>query len=89
LQRALDLVRLLAQEALTLDQIATRLGVSQRTVRRDLYALQISGVDFVNVAAAAADDDGDDWPIAARGGSISVLKLDVRSWTGLLFRPAA
>jgi DNA-binding IclR family transcriptional regulator len=91
LQRAIDLVRLLAQEALTLDQIAAKLGVSERTIRRDLYALHIQGVGFLNVAMAESADDADDWPIAARaafGGPAVILKLDLRSWTALLYQPA-
>ncbi len=71
-RQAFEVARLLAQETLTLDQIADRFGWTQRTARRYIYALQFAGVDIVDRDA----------------GRAKAYALDSRSWSGLLHLPA-
>lgn len=96
MRRIIEVARLLAQEdaGLTLGQIAKLLGVSNRTARRDLYLLMSIGVDIVRLDGNRDDDGAAQWPQEGpqRQGERSLparLRLDVRSWHGLIFLPVA
>jgi len=88
LARALQICRLIAHEAHTLQELADRLQVHQRTIRRAIYMLQGAGLDIMT--ATSSTDEGDDLgqPFSRELEAAKLYKLDVRAWTGMLFLPA-
>ena len=84
LQRALQVCRLIAHEALTLREIAEGLRCSPRTVRRAIYALQASGVDIlVGREAEDLEDEAAQTPRPRRFIYANAYRLDWRAWAGL------
>ena len=91
LRRVIDLARLLAHEALTLEEMAARMHVSTRTARRDLYLLQSIGLDVIYGDVRLSDPEGQTPAFGENrrtGCPGNPLRLDVRSWHVLMWSPS-
>lgn len=86
--RAITIAQILSSESLTLDELAARLGLCQRSARRLVKALQAAGVDIeARPDGKAGDFEGDEF--AGRPGRRRIYyRLDRRAWLGLLDLPA-
>lgn len=69
---AIAMCRVLAESELELGELASCVGVDQRTCRRYVYALQRAGLDII---------------VRRRPGHGHAYRLDPRSWHGLLYLP--
>ena len=86
LKVALQVCRLIATEALTLNEIAERLGCNHRTVRRYIYAIRDAGIDVQIVSAADLDQD-----LASTHVQLSPAhryRLETGAWAGALWLPS-
>lgn len=71
---ALSICRLLADQELSLHDVASRLDINHRTARRYIYALTLSGLDILVRKPR-------------RSYGKAFYRLDRRSWHGLLYLP--